>query len=420
MKQITNSQSDLEFEKNSEFEKNGVRNPGPPPQSPNRSVPTIPFLTGIGVALAAFCLFSGIPTLSLAGQQDPPAEEAEISGKVVISDQVKEIKPANGEKAQNKKELGKPTDSKTEKAGSDSKKETSFKEAQRWVQQLGSESWEEREVAYSELLKLGEAARAALQGALKSSDPEVVSKSEELLAELDKPSVEELVRESAQADGRFTGRRRIISGPGGIVTLDLNPREEGKRSVRFDPITKDLERIEKEIFKEFFDSPSPLDTIREMEKQLRQDPLERLRGGLVIETFPGVRMSGSVSKGSFSRNEYRNGSLALSIEGKNGRYTVEPMGFVLETLHPALKSHLPLAKDAGFLVRSVRPESPAAQLGIQPWDILLKAGDQSIQKEEKLAEVFRFPRESVALEILRQGQPLQLKPAPVSLQETKK
>ena len=54
----------------------------------------------------------------------------------------------------------------------------------RYIAQLGSESWQEREAASGMLLSLGESARKALEGATTSPDPEVRHRARELLTRL--------------------------------------------------------------------------------------------------------------------------------------------------------------------------------------------------------------------------------------------
>jgi tetratricopeptide (TPR) repeat protein len=54
----------------------------------------------------------------------------------------------------------------------------------RYIAQLGSESWQEREAASAMLLSLGEGARKALEGATTSADPEVRHRARELLTRL--------------------------------------------------------------------------------------------------------------------------------------------------------------------------------------------------------------------------------------------
>ena len=411
-----------------------VRNPGPPPQSPNRSELAIPSLTGIGVALAAIILFSGIPARSLAGFQDPNPEVSTARESAMDSNS------GGATPTEKQKPPAKPSESGDDNDGKPPAKNPVNGQAEKWILQLGSESWEQRESASAELKKLGEGAREALQRALKNPDLEVSSKAEEILSDLDKPTVEELVRKSAEAKGRLAGRRKITTGPRGelVVTLDLGPDKSDKSdktSNEIEDVIKDLRKLEEDRLKEFFEGTSPLDTFREIEKQLARDtarsaPIHFPGGTFPGGTFPGGifpgggiswdRIPGSASSEQFSRNEYRNGKLSLSIQGKNGQYTVEPMGFVLERLHPALKSHLPLAKEAGLMVKSVRPQSPAESLGIKPWDILIKAGDQKISGEKELAENFRFPRSNKPLEVLREGRPLILNANPDDSSDLKK
>ena len=384
--------------------KNCARNPGLPPQSPRRSGPLQHFQSGCVVVVVILFLQSGIPSLFLHASQDPPQ----------VRDSVKPAKPLKKPVGDDPvpADQGSGLESESTKGGQADKtdaSQTDLKLADQWIDQLGSDSWEVREKAAQELKKMGSAAKEALKKALQNPDPEVASKAEEILSNLNKPVIREIVDGRDARSGEVSGRRRIISGPGGIVTLDLGVDQLGRRRVEIESGSLELDKLEDPALKR----------LRELEKQMEQEFQRGLPGRFSgRERFPfpdlerifdlpggAVRWEGSTTMGGkASRSEYRNGQLSLSIESTGDRFVIEPMGLVLESVHPALKSHLPQASSAGYVLREVRPKSPAEKVGFRQWNILLRDGNRLVQNENDLATAFRMPRPDRLFEVLRQGQ----------------
>lgn len=63
----------------------------------------------------------------------------------------------------------------------------SEKATQRWIDQLGSERFKEREQASRELSKLGNAALANLKAAMLNADPEVSRRAQQLVERIEAP-----------------------------------------------------------------------------------------------------------------------------------------------------------------------------------------------------------------------------------------
>lgn len=91
------------------------------------------------------------------------------------------------------------------------------------------------------------------------------------------------------------------------------------------------------------------------------------------------------------------------------------VGLVVEPLDPALRSHFDLPKDAGVLVESVMPGSPAAEAGIRQNDIIVTANSRNVSSLETLkAEVAKAGSEgkSMNLEVIQRGKKAVLKVTP--------
>ncbi len=65
------------------------------------------------------------------------------------------------------------------------------------------------------------------------------------------------------------------------------------------------------------------------------------------------------------------------------------LGVVTAPIPPALAAQLGLAEGFGMVVSDVLPDSPAAQAGVQKWDVLTKFNDQRIISAEQFATLVR-------------------------------
>jgi hypothetical protein len=83
------------------------------------------------------------------------------------------------------------------------------------------------------------------------------------------------------------------------------------------------------------------------------------------------------------------------------------LGIGVDSLHPALVSHLPktLVDGQGVLVAQVAPDSPAAKAGIKEHDILVTYQDQKLFSPEQLVKLVQAdkPNRKVQLQIVREG-----------------
>ncbi|MDG1455824.1 MAG: hypothetical protein P8R38_06410, partial [Planctomycetota bacterium] len=248
---------------------------------------------------------------------------------------------------------------------------------QSWINDLGSDSWEKRESAAQNLLKKGAVVRPYLVKALKNQDLEIRSKAEEIISDLDNPVLEE-TRESGTG---ATLRRKVLIGPGGVVTIELGEGELSKSKVdivdlvrprnvgKTTPSLRPEETIERLLEDAVFD---PIEQLERMQRELSKDSRFGIsRPSLIEEMFKErTSRSGRGRSTSFSgsrtslpwsseshQTEILNGEVVLEIQSDGQRLRVEPMGFELEEVHPGLKSHLPGIENANYMIRSIREDS---------------------------------------------------------------
>ncbi len=82
------------------------------------------------------------------------------------------------------------------------------------------------------------------------------------------------------------------------------------------------------------------------------------------------------------------------------------LGVLFSTIPPVVYAQVPgLQRENGVLVNFVLPDSPAAQAGLQRYDILLQYDDTQIKDCDHFAELIRSdsPKRSVKLTFLRGG-----------------
>ncbi|MEO0529459.1 MAG: PDZ domain-containing protein [Planctomycetota bacterium] len=85
-------------------------------------------------------------------------------------------------------------------------------------------------------------------------------------------------------------------------------------------------------------------------------------------------------------------------------------------LPPELRDQLDIADNEGVLIRTVAPEGPAAQAGVKPYDIVLRANDRPISDLGQLADLVGEQGEqkgSIEIDVLRKGRPVAITVTPI-------
>ncbi len=81
----------------------------------------------------------------------------------------------------------------------------------------------------------------------------------------------------------------------------------------------------------------------------------------------------------------------------------------------ALRTQLNLPKEEGLLVEAVSPDSPAAKAGIQPYDVLVHAGDNSLAQPQDLVQAIQAAKGGkLSIEVVRNGKRQTLEATPVA------
>jgi membrane-associated protease RseP (regulator of RpoE activity) len=75
------------------------------------------------------------------------------------------------------------------------------------------------------------------------------------------------------------------------------------------------------------------------------------------------------------------------------------LGIQLIEITPELRAHYGVARDAGVLVGSVEPDSPAAKAGIEVGDIITRAGGERLESVRDLTRMVRDKKTGDTLKI---------------------
>ncbi len=90
------------------------------------------------------------------------------------------------------------------------------------------------------------------------------------------------------------------------------------------------------------------------------------------------------------------------------------LGVEVQRMTPELREYFGVDASRGVLVARVEPESPAAEAGIEPGDVILEADGKAIQSPRELVRILRRSPEGEKLAILlsRRGQEKRLQVTP--------
>ena len=101
---------------------------------------------------------------------------------------------------------------------------------------------------------------------------------------------------------------------------------------------------------------------------------------------------------------------AAPIKEEKGAPQEAWLGVFVKPVPKALRAQLQLGKAIGLMVEDVVKDSPAASVGLQPYDVILAMGDQKLFNSDQLRALVESeePGAAVILKIVRGGETLDL------------
>jgi len=105
------------------------------------------------------------------------------------------------------------------------------------------------------------------------------------------------------------------------------------------------------------------------------------------------------------------GAMPTSVAASNAnwpaqQYTTKPViGVRLQRVTPGLAAHLGLAQGTGLLIAGVHPDMPAAQAGLQQWDVITNVGGTPVGSADGLTAMLLQvePGTGITLDCIRHG-----------------
>jgi len=91
---------------------------------------------------------------------------------------------------------------------------------------------------------------------------------------------------------------------------------------------------------------------------------------------------------------------------RNGRVVRAFLGVASTTMTSAIAAQIGIPHRPGVIITNVGPRTPAAQAGVQQGDIVVRFGDQAVERDAHLRQgiLSRKPGDDVTIRVVRQGQ----------------
>jgi len=257
-----------------------------------------------------------------------------------------------------------------------------------------------RERSTRELLAAGESALPELRRGLASEDPELRRRAQSIL--------DEIARRAAQPESEKEPGlgRRLLDLP----ELADPAFDEAVR--RLDEVFRRFERSHSPSDPSRLDSFFPADDLAEIERrldELRQGWHRRFQSFPEFDPFSPFGEGEGFGSGSSRVQIWRDGEKVFDSSRETSFAEAPLLGVVVESIHPSLRSHLPIPEGQGVLIADIAPGSRAESAGLQVHDILLTAGGTPIADAISLRKLLRESAGlRIELGILRSGSPILL------------
>jgi PDZ domain-containing protein len=294
------------------------------------------------------------------------------------------------------------------------------------VKDLGSEEYDRRATAFTELEKLGKAAIPALTKARVSADLQVRISAERLLRRIRHPWPDPAERKLSpefepHRELDEVWRRLAEQGSPYSLSEEMLGRMRSVNARRIDEVRRRLEELEKDLEQDLRSGShtaserhivvstdeESIDCRVDAEGKVRvaitrrRDGAEKARPEVFeapnTEEFrkkhPKVweRVKGFLGGGGGLRVEIGRGGRGSPLSrwpfGPTGRgpEAGPKLGVIVGEMTPALRSQLRVAPYEGLLVERVLDGTLAARLGLRRYDVVIRIGDESVGSAKEIA-----------------------------------
>ena len=132
-------------------------------------------------------------------------------------------------------------------------------------------------------------------------------------------------------------------------------------------------------------------------------------GRIFVRDGNGNRVDVFAQLGPMINNGF--GAMPTSVAASNAnwsaqQYAAKPViGVRLQRVTPGLAAHLGLAQGTGLLIAGVHPDLPAAQAGLQQWDVITNVGGTPVSSADGLTAMLSQvePGTGITIDCIRHG-----------------
>ena len=150
----------------------------------------------------------------------------------------------------------------------------------------------------------------------------------------------------------------------------------------------------------------PVDDMRHLPRLVAETPVDKIVPVTIWRKRAETALK--VKVGRLAETETASATETPKAEPKADTDTVKALGMTLSDVTPALKEKFSLSADArGVVVVEVAKDSPGAEKGLRPGDVIMEAAQEEVKNASqiagKVADARKLGRKSILLLIERQG-----------------
>jgi len=150
----------------------------------------------------------------------------------------------------------------------------------------------------------------------------------------------------------------------------------------------------------------PVDDMRHLPRLVAETPVDKIVPVTIWRKRAETALK--VKVGRLTETETASATETPKAEPKADTDTVKALGMTLSDVTPALKEKFSLSADArGVVVVEVAKDSPGAEKGLRPGDVIMEAAQEEVKNASqiagKVADARKLGRKSILLLIERQG-----------------
>ncbi len=278
-------------------------------------------------------------------------------------------------------------------------------DVEKWIRELGAESFEAREKASAELRKIGAPALEALKkAAAESPDAEVRTRASDLVKELTRPAPPKPAKPAVpQAPGRgasvqvqqVNGDATYTITPNGGTPFTFKKTAAGPVELEYTDADGKLQNAKSDTLEAFLKDHKDLAATYGITKDgIDFDGTKIDFNGNLFKALRGFR---AVPFRGFEWEEDEEDPIEGWRNFALGRPGTRAAGATLEAVTDVLRAQLSIPEGQGIVVAKVGEDTVAARAGLRKHDILLEIDGTKVAKAKDVKDLLKKESKSVVL-----------------------